>query len=161
LFINIPYVARSDGSNYTLLTDGVFSQGPETFDRSADQLFKVAGRIIGGAMQEFYAFGLKPDFTQQPLHSTNTHLRSIVTLGQSTFTLGAGYHTDAVTPSLQGVKQVLHVDLAAAGHFPHRNPYSVLLPLGRQTFAWPNTIAADMHDDIRALGFNHCSHPYF
>jgi hypothetical protein len=123
--------------------------------RIAKELFEPIRGIVGGDVQQFDPLGLEPDLGEQALHRANANLGPVVALGQMALPLGTCDHAQASPASLESVKKVLCVHLAAARHLAHEYACAVLLPLPRQTGTAWDAVAADIHDDVRALGLRH------
>ena len=115
----------------------------------------LPGMIIRGAMQEFDSLRLEPDLGEQPLHRANTNLGPIVALSQTALPPGTRDDTESVASSLQGMEEVLRVDLAAAWNFAHQNMSTVLVPLARHASILGDAALADIHDDVRLDRLRH------
>ena len=104
--------------------------------------------IVRGAMQELDSLRLEPDLGEQSPHRANTNLGPIVALSQTALPPGTGDDTEPIASSLQGMEEVLRVDLAAAWDFSHQNMSTVLVPLARHAAILGNAVLADIHNNV-------------
>jgi hypothetical protein len=113
------------------------------------------GMIVRGAMQELDSLRLEPDLGEQPLHRANTNLGPIVALSQTALPPGTRDDTEPMASSLQGMEEVLRVDLAAAWDFSHQNMSTVLVPLARHASILGDAALADIHNNVRLDRLRH------
>jgi hypothetical protein len=131
-------------------TEGALAQRAETLYRPARELSDMLpGMIIRGAMQELDSLRLEPDLGEQPLHRADPNLGPIVALSQTALPRGTRDDTEPVAAGLQGMEEVLRVDLSAARDLSHENMDTVLVPLARHVSVLVDAALADIHNNVR------------
>jgi len=135
---------------------GALAQRAETLHRPAGKLCDtLAEVIVGGAVQELDSLRLEPDLCEQPPHRADTNLGPVVALSQAALPPGTRDDAQTMASGLQGMEEVLRVDLAAAGNLSHHHMRTVLVPLAGHAPTLGHAFLTDIHNNVRTDRLGH------
>ena len=114
-------------------------------------------RRWGGSSGDLWTSTARPGSMPISSNKSAPHgcdFRTIVALGKVALAFGASHHAKPPPAALQGMHQILRVNLAATGDFMHHHG-PVVVPLPRQCPRLRNAVGADTHQHVRTHRLRH------
>jgi hypothetical protein len=139
--------------------NGVLPQISDPCRRFAYPPLELVGRVFWTGAEQLGPLGLQPNFGQETADGSNPHFGPQVPLSESALALGTRHHAEAASSTFDGGKQVLGVDLAAAGDFANRYVYVTILPLSRKPTPGRGAIRAEIDEHVWIDRLSHCLFP--